>query len=166
MKAKLLLSMMLALAAITVPAPAFAAWSKGFVVDYFTDPGWKGGDTDSNCPNGDVPPADWVKLMTTSWRSEEQAKKLLVGAAVGGVRLYDRGPKPGMNVSRDPTLLPDPKTPMVVGNTGYGFDLHHNLKTGFTSPDGKRKGLDNQYYRAVGCFKQYRGGGRGSKETR
>jgi hypothetical protein len=166
MKAKWLLSMMLALSAVTLPAPALAAWSKGFVVDYFTDPGWKGGDKDVNCPNGDNPPVDWVKEMTTSWRTEEQAKKLLVGAAVGGVRLYDRGPKPGQNVSRDPTLLPDPKTPMVVGNIGYGFDLDHSQKTGFTSPDGKRKGLDNQYYRAVGCFKQYRGGGRGSKESR
>jgi hypothetical protein len=54
----------------------------------------------------------------------------------------------------------------VVGNTNYGFDLDHNPKTGFTSPDGKQKGLDNQYQRAVGCFKQYRGGGRGAKDTR
>ena len=83
--------------------------------------------------NGDDPPPDWVKLMTTSWRTEEQARKLLVGAAVGGVRLNDRGPKPGMNVNRDPTLIADPKVPMVDGNTGYGFDLDHNSKTGFTS---------------------------------
>ena len=166
MKTKLLLSMMLGLAAVTTPAPAFAEWSKGFVVDYFTDPGWKGGDKDSNCPNGDAPAPDWVKLMTTSWRTEEEARKLLTGAAVGGVRLYDRGPKPGMNVNRDPTLVSDPMAPMVVGNTGYGFDLDHNTKTGFVSPDGKQKGLDNQYYRAVGCFKQYRGGGRYSKEPR
>ncbi len=165
MKTRLLLSMLMGLA-LAAPAPAFAEWSKGFVVDYFTDPGWKGGEKDSNCPNGDDPPPDWVKLMTTSWRTEAEARKMLTGAAVGGVRLNDRGPKPGMNVNRDPTLVTDPKAVMVTGNTGYGFDLDHNPATGFTSPDGKQKGLDNQYYRAVGCFKQYRGGGRGAKETR
>ena len=53
MKAKLLFSMALGLVAMAAPAPAFAEWHKGFVVDYFTDPGWKGGDKDANCPNGD-----------------------------------------------------------------------------------------------------------------
>lgn len=166
MRTKAWIAILLSVAACVSPAPALAEWSRGFVVDYFTDPGWKGGETDSNCPHGDVPAPDWVKLMTTSWRTEEQARKLLVGAAVGGVKLNDRGPSPGLNVNRDPTLLPDPMTPMVVGNIGYGFDLDHNRKTGFTSPNGKQRGLDNQYYRAVGCLKQYRGGGRGAKEPR
>jgi len=166
MKTKLLLSMMLGLAAVSGPAPAFAEWSRGFVVDYFAEPGWKAGDKDSNCPNGDTPAPDWVKMMTTSWRTEAEARRLVTGAAIGAIPLSNRGPAPGMNVTRDPTLVPDPMTPMVVGNTGYGFDLDHNPQTGFVSPDGKQTGLDNQYYRAVGCIKQYRGGGRYSAEPR
>ncbi len=154
------------LVAIAAPAPAFAAWSKGFVVDYFTQPGWKGGPKDSNCPDGDIPPPDLHTLMTTSWRSADEAKKEVDGVAIGAIRLSDRGPQPGMNVHRDPTLVPDPVTPMVVGNTGYGFDLDHNQNTGFVSPDGKDKGLDNQYYRALGCLEHYRGGGRYSAQPR
>lgn len=160
MKTRLLLSMMLGLAAVCGPGHAFAAWSKGFVVDYYAAPGWKAGDKDSNCPNGDAPAPDWVKVMTTSWRTEEVARRLVTNAAVGGVPLGNRGPRPNQNVYRDPTLVADPMTPTVVGNTGYGFDLDGNSQTGFVSPDGKERGLDNQAYRAVGCMNQFRGGSR------
>jgi hypothetical protein len=163
---KRILLALMAMAAMTAPAPAFAAWSKGFVVDYFTQPGWKAAEKDTNCPDGDLPMLDLVSVMRTSWRTEEEAKRLVSGAAIGAVRLSDRGPRPGMNVHRDPTLVADPMTPMVVGNTGYGFDLDRNPATGFVSPDGRSRGLDNQHYRALGCLEHYRGGGRNSAEPR
>lgn len=155
------------LAAMLSPAAANAAWFKGFVVDYYTMPGWWGGATDVNCPNGDLPPPDYAALLKTPWRSEEEVHKMTSNGALGfETPLHNRGPKPGQNVHRDPTLVPDPMMPIVVGHTGYGFDLDGDPSTGFVSPDGKARGLDNQAYRAVGCHEAFRGGGRHSGRVR
>jgi len=155
------------LAATAIPAAANAAWSQGYVVDYYLAPGWANGDKDTNCPDGDSPLANWIELLKTPWRSEEDVRKMSANGGLGfSTPLANRGPRPGMNVHRDPTLVPDPQMPFVVGNTGYGFDLDNNPATGFTSPDGKEKGLDNQVYRAVGCHRAYRGGGRHSGRVR
>ncbi|HET9159349.1 MAG TPA: hypothetical protein VFN88_01945, partial [Caulobacteraceae bacterium] len=57
-----------------------------------------------------------------------------------------------------PTAGPDlHMLPAVSWNTGLGFDLDGKVKeTDFTSPDGI-KGIDNNYYRAAGCWISYRG---------
>ena len=156
-----------AIALAALPASAFAAWSQGYVVDYYLAPGWADGAKDANCPEGDLPRADWAKLLHTPWRSEEDVLKMTANGGIGfGTPLSNRGPKPGQNVHRDPTLVRDPQVPFVTGNIGYGFDLDNNPSTGFVSPDGKSRGLDNQTYRAVGCHDFFRGGGRHSTKQR
>jgi len=155
------------LAATTIPGAALAAWSQGYVVDYYLAPGWASGEKDINCPNGNLPQANWAEFLKTPWRTEEEVLKMTANGGLGfGTPLSNRGPKPGQNVHRDPTLIPDPQMPFVRGNVGYGFDLDNNPATGFTSPDGKEKGLDNQVYRAVGCHDFFRGGGRYSGARR
>jgi len=45
------------------------------------------------------------------------------------------------------------------GKFSYGLNLDGKVKpSDFTSPDGKVKGVDNQFYRAVGCIPSYREG--------
>jgi len=162
-----LLGLAVGAAAACLPAVASAAWFQGYVVDYYVQPGWSNGLKDTNCPDGDLPQSNWAEVLKTPWRSEEDVLKLTANGGVGfGTPLGNRGPLPGQNVYKDPTLVADPKMPWVVGNTGYGLDLDNNPNTGFTSPDGKEKGLDNQAYRSTGCHLYFRGGGRYSEKPR
>ncbi len=47
----------------------------------------------------------------------------------------------------------------VTGKLSYGLNLDGKVKASdFTSPDGKVQGIDNQFYRAVGCIASYREG--------
>ena len=59
------------------------------------------------------------------------------------------------SVYKDPESYPDPGIYEVEGKIGEGIDLDGNAKTGFTSPKGE-KGIDNEFYRALGCWKTYR----------
>ena len=60
------------------------------------------------------------------------------------------------NVYVNPTSTPDPGLVGVSGNIAEGIDLDGNAKTGFTSPTGE-KGIDNNFYKTLGCWKTYRG---------
>ena len=44
----------------------------------------------------------------------------------------------------------------VTGTIAEGVNLDGDAKTGFVSPTGA-KGIDNNFYKAVGCWKTYRG---------
>ncbi len=47
----------------------------------------------------------------------------------------------------------------AAGKFSYGLNLDGKTKpSDFTSPDGKTEGIDNQFYRAVGCIPSYREG--------
>src|SRR4029077_6453023 len=59
------------------------------------------------------------------------------------------------NVYIDPTSTPDPGLVGVTGTIAEGLNLDGNDKTGFTSPTGE-KGIDNNFYKALGCWKTYR----------
>ena len=60
------------------------------------------------------------------------------------------------NVYTNPTSTPDPGLVGVSGTIAEGLNLDGDVKTGFTSPTGE-KGIDNNFYKALGCWKTYRG---------
>ena len=60
------------------------------------------------------------------------------------------------NVYTDPLSTPDPGLVGVSGTIAEGLNLDGNSKTGFTSPSGE-PGIDNNFYKALGCWKTYRG---------
>jgi hypothetical protein len=60
------------------------------------------------------------------------------------------------NVYIHPETYPDPGLIGVSGDLTEGFNLDGNVKTGYPSPTGE-KGIDNNFYRALGCTKSYRG---------
>jgi hypothetical protein len=144
---------------------ALAKWHQGYVVEYYglqshwaVDPNSQSGAKDAQCPNGYNDP-DWNVRFKTSWRTTAEVDQVInrPGGFSFGTPLGNRGPQPGMNVYRDPTMIPDPGIEEVRTNIGYGFDLDGNRATGLTSPDGKRSGLDNAVYKAMGCLVEYRG---------
>ena len=76
--------------------------------------------------------------------------------------LIDRGRKDGkpVNVYQYPTSYPDPHVPTLEGKYAYGFNLDGKgaaSPNSFENPDTHEKGINNQYFRAMGCLSNHRG---------
>jgi hypothetical protein len=144
---------------------AAAQWTKTYVIDWY-EPAMHFGGTDilgpgTDCPKGTNPEIDWVKVLIKAGYSEAEAKWLRDpqnpsrSPVHGQNQMAFRG-KNRENVYIYPESYPDPGLPGVVGDLAEGFDLDDNKTTGFPSPAGD-KGVDNNFYRALGCTKSYRG---------
>lgn len=143
-----------------------AKWTKTYVVEW-NEPamyyGAKTGVTDpgTDCPQGTNPSPDWVKVLVEAGYTLEEAKWLRNPAnptrspVHGQNQMAFRG-KDRANVYIDPTSTPDPGLVGVTGTIAEGLNLDGDENTGFTSPTGE-KGIDNNFYKALGCWKTYRG---------
>jgi hypothetical protein len=143
-----------------------AKWTKSYVVEW-NEPamyyGAKTGVTDpgTDCPQGTNPSPDWVKVLVEAGYTLEEAKWLrnpanptrspVHGQNQMAFRGMDRA-----NVYINPTSIPDPGLVGVTGTIAEGLNLDGDANTGFTSPAGG-KGIDNNFYKALGCWKTYRG---------
>lgn len=153
-------------AALVLPAEAMAGWTRTYAVEW-NEPamyyGAKTGviDPGTDCPQGTNPEQDWVKVLMDAGYTREEAEWLRNPAnptrspVHGQNQMAFRG-KDRANVYVNPTSTPDPGLPSVSGTIGEGLDLDGNEKTGFVSPAGE-KGIDNNFYKALGCWKTYRG---------
>jgi len=142
-------------------------WSRSYVVEWYEPAFYYGAKEGTNapgtdCPAGTVPEMDWRKVLKTSYRTDAEVEKILdpenpQRARVGGIRGPNRE-----NVYEQPWSVPDPGLQPVNGDRSYGFDLDGDAKTGFKGldfagqPNGV-SGIDNEYYRAVGCLMAWRG---------
>jgi hypothetical protein len=158
------------ISAVTVAAafsgPASAAWTKTYVVEW-NEPamyyGAKSGviDAGTDCPKGTNPEIDWIKVLMDAGYTREEAQWLRNPANPtrspihGQNQMAFRG-KDRANVYTNPTSTPDPGLVGVSGTIAEGLNLDGDEKTGFTSPTGE-KGIDNNFYKALGCWKTYRG---------
>jgi len=158
------------ISALTVAAafcgPAQAAWTKTYVVEW-NEPamyyGAKSGviDPGTDCPKGTNPEIDWIKILMDAGYTREEAQWLRNPANPtrspihGQNQMAFRG-KDRANVYTNPTSTPDPGLVGVSGTIAEGLNLDGDLKTGFTSPTGE-KGIDNNFYKTLGCWKTYRG---------
>lgn len=157
---KAILPVFASLLMTALPA-AHADWHKGFVVEWYELASYYGAESGeaepgTDCPAGNNPELDWRKLLKTSYRTDADIDRILdpenpQRARVGGIR----GPNKE-NVYEQPWVVPDPGMVGVTGDLAYGFDLDNNPETGFKGLNGER-GIDNQYYRAAGCWKSWRG---------
>jgi len=149
--------------ASSAPSAAHAGWHKAFVFSNFEPAFYYGakdgvGNPGTDCPLGTLPDNNWKKMLKTSWRTDADVAKIM--NPEGPTRQRDggfRGPASDISVYAQPWTMPDPGIFEVSGPTAYGFDLDNNPNTGFTSPDGKVRGIDNEYYRAIGCVSTWRG---------
>ncbi len=139
-----------------------APWSKAFVVEWYEPAFHYGADEGvsapgTDCPAGTNPEMAWRKVLKTSYRTEADVDKILdpenpQRARVGGIR----GPNQE-NVYQQPWAVPDPGLVGVTGDAAFGFDLDGDERTGFANGLNGGSGIDNEYYRAIGCFKAWRG---------
>jgi hypothetical protein len=147
--------------ASTAATPALAApWSKSFVIDAWGTANYYGAkeinQPGSDCPNGTNPENDWTKLLSEAGYRGDELKSLLDPENRDRTKSYGlRGPG-RIDIYKNPTSVPDPGLVGVTGNIAYGFDLDGDKSTGFDSPAGE-KGIDNQFYRTVGCWQSFRG---------
>jgi len=154
-------------AALVLIAPVAASaepWSRQYVVEWL-EPAFYHGGTPGNqtgpgtdCPEGTWTRPAWDKVLTTNWRSHEEAKFYLdpENRPLTQRMIRFRGPN-YENVWEEPWKAPDLGMPTVSGNIAEGFNLDDNDKTGgFTGKDGV-KGVDNGYYKVGGCWASYRG---------
>ena len=141
-------------------------WTKTYVVEW-NEPamyyGAKTGviDPGTDCPKGTNPEIDWIQVLVDAGYTLEEAKWLRNPAnptrspVHGQNQMAFRG-KDRANVYVNPTSTPDPGLVGVSGTIGEGINLDGDEKTGFTSPTGE-KGIDNNFYKTLGCWKTYRG---------
>lgn len=152
--------------ALTGPSAAFADWTKTYVVEWNEPAMYYGAKTGvtapgTDCPNGTNPEIDWVKVLVDAGYTLEEAKWLRNPAnptrspVHGQNQMAFRG-KDRANVYVNPTSMADPGLIGVSGTIGEGIDLDGDAKTGFTSPSGE-PGIDNTFYKTLGCWKTYRG---------
>lgn len=159
-------------AAIMLPASAaYAEWSKAYVFDYF-EPAMYYAPTEGvanpgeDCPLGTMPESDWQKLLDTNWRTDEDVFTIMNPENPSRQRDGPyRGHAEDINVHLQPWTIVDPGVFEVVGDYSYGFNLDGDESTGFTAPDG-RKGIDNEYYRAIGCLSTWRGPSREGRHAK
>ena len=165
--AKVTFSKAMALAAVTVVTPqlAHAEWTKTYVIEWIEQASYYGAktgiiDPGTDCPKGTNPEPNWVQMLINAGYTKEQAEWIRNpanperSAVTGNPKMGLRG-KNLANVYKDPESYPDPGMYEVEGTIGEGIDLDGKAKTGFISPKGE-KGIDNQFYRALGCWKTFR----------
>jgi hypothetical protein len=159
-----------ATAAVTLglATSASAAWTKTYVVEWYENAMYYGGPADggvttpgTDCPAGANPEPDWLKVLTDAGYSKQEATWLRDPSHPfripnhGQNQMAFRG-KDRTNVYIHPESTPDSGLTPVSGKIGEGLDLDGDKTDGFVSPTGD-KGVDNQFYRALGCWMTYRG---------
>jgi len=145
---------------------ASAEWSKTYVVEWNEAAMYYGAktgviDPGADCPKGSNPEVDWVGVLVKAGYSEAEAKWLRNPAnpsrsAVHGQNQMAFRGKDRANVYMHPETTPDPGLVEVSGKIAEGINLDGDKTTGFSSPAGE-KGIDNVFYKTLGCWKTYRG---------
>lgn len=156
----------LALPSVALPSTAMAAgWTRTYVIDWYEPAMYYGAKTGSlepgtDCPKGTDPEPNWVQVLVDAGYTPEEAKWLRDPANPthspihGQNQMAFRG-KDRANVYIHPESTADTGLVGVTGTVAEGLDLDGDVKTGFTSPTGE-KGIDNNFYKALGCWKTYR----------
>ena len=151
--------------ALGISAPnASALEERSFVISWFTDANYFGGEED--CPDGlnlssmDFYRRDLSRIGLSQDRIEDLLKDF-PGEGGGGqpwVPLVTTRGNGTDNVYLHPTTAPDPGLRTVQGRFAYGFNLDKKISgEDFIEPDTEQRGIDNQYYRALGCLRSFRG---------
>ena len=144
-----------------IAAPDVLAETRGYVISMVHTATWANADT---CPQGDNGGLTDLKVRRLVGRgfSEEEARAILAGGGVDAdgnrvpiralPRLNGREVDPG-NV---PVLVSDPQVRTARGRFAHGFNLNGVVEPdAFEDPVSGELGVDNQMWRALGCFEVY-----------
>lgn len=165
--------------ALATAGPAAAEWKKAYVVEWYEPAMFYGGPADggvttpgSDCPAGANPEPDWIKVLTDAGYTHQEATWLRDPSHPfripnhGQNQMAFRG-KDRANIYVNPKSTPDPGLTPVSGRIAEGLDLDGDRTNGFAGRNGE-SGIDNQFYRTLGCWMTYRGPPRlaGSAQSR
>ncbi len=156
--------------AVCLAAPAFftagsaAAETRSFVLSHFYQAVYS---QDNDCEGGPEPNIDvrFRGILADMGKTQKEIDELMDGFNGGGGAgpvheiLRNRGSPEGRRVfvGDNPTQVPDPNIRTVISKIGPGFDLDGKVNAdSFEDPETHQKGLDNQYFRALGCFVSHR----------
>jgi hypothetical protein len=137
-----------------------ASDTKAYAVNWFHYANYS---QDSDCPKGINPNAEGLfrrileERNTPSDEIEKQMEEFPYSMYLAG--LGSRGVIDGKpaNPYLNPTSTKDPMLHLGEGKTGLGFNLDgKETAEDFTDPESGESGVDNQLFRAVGCFNQLR----------
>jgi hypothetical protein len=155
-------------AALAAAGPAAALESKTFVVGWFSH---ATNNTDGDCgPGGPNPTVQdqYIKDLQDLGISGEEIEALLKEREDGEgpnrfaeiIRSRGRIDGKPVNPYMYPSTVKDPEWKALTGSLAYGFDLDGkgpDQPGSFTHVDTKQKGIDHKLYRAVGCYRAFRG---------
>lgn len=163
-----LLSALVGTAATAAPARGEKAdgWTRSYVIEWYEPAMYYGADDGiispgTDCPAGTHPSPDWVEVLMDAGYTRKEAEWLrdpanpTRSAVHGQPAMAFRG-KDRANVYDYPATATETGLTPVSGSIAYGLNLDDDKTTGFTSPDGEQ-GIDNNFYKALGCWKTYRG---------
>jgi len=147
---------LLLMAALALPSVARAE-TRGYVVSWFHMTAYS---EDGDCPDGLNPSADamFVKILKGMGKTQPEIDALMEGFPNGKELrpvVMNRGKIDGkpVNVYQNPLSEPDPRISTVKGHFAYGFNLDGKVgPDDFTDPETGETGVDNQLFRALGCF--------------
>lgn len=137
---------------------AEAAQTKSFVVSWFTPAIYS---QDDDCP-GRNPSIDGIykfalRQMNLSPKEERRMFEKFVGTTGGDEAdeiIINRARINGkpVNAYANPLASPDPQMFTVTGTKSFGFDLDGKVgPKSFEEPETHEKGIDNEFFRAMGC---------------
>jgi hypothetical protein len=138
---------------------AAASETRGYAVNWFTVATIA---TKANCPKGLNPLSDdyykreLKRLGHKDAEIEELMKDFPSGKYVPLVTMRGRIDGKPANIFANPWSQPDPGLFLVEGKDGFGFNLDgKNGPNDFVDPETKETGIDNGFWRAVGCTHNY-----------
>lgn len=147
--------------------PAFAKDTHSYVVGWF---GMATNSTDDDCGKGGPNPGvqlQYRKDLADLGYTKDQIAALLKKRDDGGGGemtniLMNRGRNEGkpINAYVYPATVKDPQWKAITGKYAYGFNLDGQgakTKNGFEDPETHEKGVNNELYRALGCYISMRG---------
>lgn len=137
---------------------AAAGETRGYVVKWFVNASHS---QEGDCPDG----LNWSVeenlrlILRQQGKSEAEIAEASAQQLASNGTLQMRGRIDGkpVNVYLNPTAVPDPGAHPMMGKVSWGFDLDGRTSLeDFTDPDTGETGVDNQLFRALGCFVPYR----------
>jgi hypothetical protein len=143
-----------------------AAETRSFAISSLTQAVWS---QEGDCPGGIEPPIGemYRRALIRLGKTPKEAEALMADFQGGEYSspvhdlMVDRGRIDGkpVDIYDNPTAAPDPGVHTVVGQFAPGFNLDGKgaeSPNGFEDPETHEKGINNEYFRAMGCFSSHR----------
>jgi hypothetical protein len=136
-------------------ARSASAETRGYVISWFY---MSAASQDDDCPQGTNPLSEVFarKMLVDMGKTPEEidkAYKDFPNNMYGAIVMRGKVDGKPAYVYANPTSVPDPNIKTAQGHVAYGFNLDgKDGANDFVDPETGEHGVDDQVYRALGCF--------------